>query len=679
MWAGNLVTLIAHGFTKLVKTIGAMVAEKALEEGKWHAFGDDSKPGLWYAMRKTDHMISLLEKNEFPDPLLMTAVRRKGPNLTMMKLLIDEFRVNPNEASLRVHRDYEDPASKPQIHQRESPLHYLAGGDRWWHVHQGLPYLLSLPGIDVDPKVEPTGLTPLHVAISNEYQVVGGEAGVYKYEAGRLLLENGADPNAVVKIGGKTHTCIDLAKHSLEITKMLLSHGAIVTPESFMRVVRSLHIDVLQALLSAGVDPNSVFTPPEIPSARNKGIPQGQDHQVALHITAGSLDQFGSSLDKRPQRRTMIRLLLAHGADPFLRYHVLNRPNRIDKYLRKADARPAGPMSDFYREATAVHEVILRSDCTFLSVLLEHGVNLNVKDAYGLTILHVASLFGLAIFEPWSKVTKEANEVEFSHLVKKQDDDALTSEASDEDDGETVLEHLLAAGADIMTRDHFGRNVLMAMLSGKTGCTEASSRAIRTAINEAPDLINQTDMNGKSVLMYAVKSDRQAKNGALSHASVLIEAGASIHCKKKSGDGLLHILSRFMSTGAQALFRDLVAKGLDINERNASGETSLFVYARRSSRDEQTQRWNKKKGGVEAGATEMFRELGADFTVKDNEGRGLLHVAAMMNIERFKELLAEGLDPLEEDKIGQTAIDKAAASNNIGVLKLFQKDKAGKK
>ncbi|KAL2203308.1 ankyrin [Sarocladium strictum] len=658
---GNLVDLVAHGFTRLVETVGGIVAQKALAEGKWHAFGDSTKPGLWYAQRQTDHVISLLDRDMFPESLMMTAVKRTEPNLAMMKLLVETFGVDPDEASLRALRGANGQASLPAIHRDETPLHFLARGTHWWHVHQGLPYLLSLPGINVNPKIDSSGVTPLHMAVSNEHQIVRAGPGLYKLEAARFLLENGADPNAVVTTSWKAeYSCLALAEHSIEMTRMLLSHGAIVTPESFMAVVRSLSAEALESFLSTGFDPNTVFTPARIFSGESEVL---QAQQVSLHLAAGFLPLYnlqGKEVGTLSQRQTVVRLLLERGADPFVRYHVNVGSDRIDKYLHKAEATTASPVPDNYREATALHDIIFCSGLQFLPLFLERGVDLNVKNAYGLTAFHAACLYGNAINEPWSK------------LIPKR---------SLGDDGETVFEHLLAAGADITTRDHFDRNILVAMLSRKIRMNEAESctSAIRTIVEKAPELIDQADMAGETPLMYAIKGGKQAKVGALSHASQLIEAGAFIHCKEKTGDSLLHMLATFMPTAVQKCFRDLVARGLDINERNDLGETPLFNLARRSSKDEQSQRWNKKKGGTEVGAVAMFRELGADFTVKDNEGRGLLHVAAMMNIERFKELLAEGLDPLEEDNIGQTAIDKAAASNNIGVLKLFQKDKAGKK
>lgn len=680
-------SLVAHGFTKLVETIGAILAKKALGGGKWHAFDDSTKPGLWYAQRQTDHVVSLIRQNMFPESLLMTAVKRKEPNLAMMKILVEMFRVDPNEASLEVCEGENGDESPSQIARHETPLHFLARGYCWWHVYQGLPYLLRLPGINVNPRIDSTGLTPLHLAISNDFLIVGGEPGLYKLEAVRFLLENGADPNAVVTNSWGTYSCLALAKHCAEMTRLLLSHGAVITPESFMAVVRSLEVQTLEALLSTGFNPNTVFTPAVKSPGKDKAMSEAQDQEVALRVSAGDLPRFRSQkkeLDKPSQRRAMIRWLLEHGADPFLRFEVDIEPGRIEKYPSQAEARPGSPVSNNFREATALHEIIFRSGLQFLPVFLERGVDLNVKDSRGFSVFHAACHHEEAINNPWSKLVEAEEESEASnkasHHVKQPD--TPTPDDYQGDGGETVFEHLLAVGADITTRDNLDRNILMAMLDRPTHVTETEqcTRAIRTIAKEAPELINQADMNGETPLMYAVRGGKHAKAGSvLSHASQLVEVGASIHCKNKSGDGLLHLLTIFIPADVQAFFRDLVARGLDINGRNDIGETPLFNFARRSSKDDTSHRWNQKSGGMEAGAIEMFRELGADFTAKDIQGRGLLHVAAVMNCERFKELLAEGLDPLEEDKDGQTAIDKAAASNNIGVLKLFQKDKAGKK
>lgn len=68
----------------------------------------------------------------------------------------------------------------------------------------------------------------------------------------------------------------------------------------------------------------------------------------------------------------------------------------------------------------------------------------------------------------------------------------------------------------------------------------------------------------------------------------------------------------------------------------------------------------------------MLQELGSYFFVRDNRGRGLLHVAAAGDALRFQQLLDSRLDPMLEDDMQQTALDVAAACPNDDFIQIFE-------
>lgn len=676
----NFRSLVHHGFTRLVESVGELIAQKSLETRHMHAFGDSTQPGLWYAQREggTDGLET--ERPNIPEPFLVAAVKRAEPNIAMMQLLVEKFKVDPNEPHMV------DAYGSSKHIAGETALHHAAYSWNWWHVHQALPYLLSLPGIEINPRITSTDITPLHLAVSTGKNLPRGESGMYNYDAARILIEHGADLDAVAFLQGRKYTCFDLARGDAEMMKLLIRHGAKVTPETVMSAAQDANIDVLEALLSAGLDPNIMqsTTADFMDSGIRKSMIVSQN--VALHAAMG---EKGGSWRGRPEREScpirqkIIRLLLKHGANPLVKIIQDTHGQSLPwNYLSKGKARPTIQVPVDRREATVLHEFVFRTDCEYLPILMEAGIDLNARDAYGLTVLHALFLVGRDINKSWSEVTALENEDGDPMDIDSEREVNTRSESLDRISGtqkESVLEHLISAGADIMARDYSERNILMALFGSDimVSTPEDRERAISAVLAVAPELLDQKDLFGETPLMYALRIGVVYIKIWSKPVSRLLEAGASINCKNKKGDGLLHIMAGNLTPEHQPLFQELVHRGLDINERNAAGRTPLFAFAQRQAHNSWTDdRWEVKRAAeIEKGATELFRTLGADFSVKDKNGCGLLHVAAEGDDTRFRELMEQGLDPLDEDDSHQTAVDKAAIRSNTSVLKIFEKPK----
>ncbi|KAK5637062.1 hypothetical protein RRF57_012774 [Xylaria bambusicola] len=74
-------------------------------------------------------------------------------------------------------------------------------------------------------------------------------------------------------------------------------------------------------------------------------------------------------------------------------------------------------------------------------------------------------------------------------------------------------------------------------------------------------------------------------------------------------------------------------------------------------------------------AKALWETSGADFTARDDAGRGLLHVAARKTTKTFQELTDRGLDPMVDDENKQTPLDVAAACEKKKILALFARKK----
>ena len=98
--------------------------------------------------------------------------------------------------------------------------------------------------------------------------------------------------------------------------------------------------------------------------------------------------------------------------------------------------------------------------------------------------------------------------------------------------------------------------------------------------------------------------------------------------------GPLHTAARSGDTGAAA---ELIASGVDLDEREATGEAPLHVAA----------------GGGEAGIAQLLIASGADIEVRDDDGLTPLHKAAMSGIMRA---IATGVQGSAADRQARTAV-----------------------
>ena len=529
------------------------------------------------------------------------ALERDVPNLAMMKLLVEKFRVDVNEgrqafplsspstslSGSSMDSSAEVSGSQLDVDNRNirlpemAALHYAAQGQHWWHAEQAMPYLLSLPNIDIEVRIrkgELTG-TPLHVALYDCHDSSSWEAGLFKHETARLLIEAGTKVNAPAVVGSIEVDCLSLAMDDLEMTRHLLRHGAAVTPQAAVFAAAGGNAAVLNELLLTGFDPDLPWTKTVVNDATGE-ITSLPHQEVALFIAA--LPSFKSSVNvyKRYAGYDVVRVLLKHGASPFSKF--LSRAQTCqacNEYVQKARAyaKPTIEVPDGCREASALHEICVLDDCQSLPIFLEEGIDLNARNAEGLTVLHAACLNSRVIHQSWSKLYTSTWKDTWGPY------EAQEARASKHDiRDKTLLEGLISLGADVTARDYYRRNILMALLANGKVKTwdEKAETSLSLIIKLAPQLIEQADHDGETVLMYAVRS---AVEGTIEWAKpvyMLLEAGASPLCKNNAGDNILHILACDQRPHLQALRQDFVDSGVDVNEENLAGETPRLVAVR---------------------------------------------------------------------------------------------------
>jgi ankyrin repeat protein len=671
----NLGIFIQHGFASLVDQIGVLECAVKFKAGICHAAGDSTRPGLGFFVAKKP------ENDKYTDylstPYLLQAVSRELPNIDVIRLLVEKFGIDVNEANYQKTFDggynYE---SGPQ----DNPLLSLAKGRYWWHVALALPYLID-HSADLEIRNN-FGQTPLHIALH-------GIGGPFHRDAARILIKAGADVNAVDSDG---KSCLAYAGNDIEMIRLLIENRANVNVDALFSSIEIRQVESLAMILSAGVDANmrreskdkTLTTLPKsnrciIPSYHNyDGM--NTDEWFPIHyaaIKAKEIPGNGSAEYWQDMKRAAIGIveaLLAHGADPYAKFRKelmlesgINDLFKADNFNEDEDITPIEPVPEeipiAYEECTVLHEILINGGLVepFLKLPC---IDVNRRDAKGQTLLLAACQSSYGPDAPLDAVFQHSSDVK---------ERSTTS----------LFDCLVSIGADLEARDNRGRNALHHMLEWRSahllhGKTFINS--LKYLIKLHPVLMDQRDYDGKTPLYVAIVYATQNIN--ISAAEALLDAGADPFIADNNGNTILHVLLQSLSTEETHKFlQRLINCGLDLNTRNVRGETPWFVLFTRNypftnklyNPNQKLDEMDELDKGFLENLVSILETASPNFHARDNRGRSLLHVAANGRATRFKWLMDKGVDPMLEDKNRQTALDIAAACGNIPVRSLFER------
>ncbi|KAJ8130340.1 hypothetical protein O1611_g3291 [Lasiodiplodia mahajangana] len=619
--ASNFEILVRSGFSPLAKGIV-----------------DDLNAGLKASDEETQQATVY---DRFADaPYLLTAVRRVLPNMEMVRFLVEDCGVDVNKLYTEGHENHTD-----------SPLLSLAKGEQWWHAALAVPYFIERSA-DLNVRNH-EGQTPLHIALRAKH---GSSYGFFCEDVARALVKAGADVNAV---DAKGRNCLAYAGRDVTLLRLLLKNGAKADAFALCSALDESNLEVLEALLSAGVDPNT-----RRPNVKNPLIPERDLPAIFLaaksRLIPGWYD-LGASQKAALNvvRVKMVETLLAHGADPFAtflrptRFHP--NPEDSEDSIVCVSYFSISPhhqqhVPQGYEEYSVLRD--LMKDGILLEPFLKLAdLDVDRRDPQGETLLLSACSSQNG---PDSLIEIPPPGLEKSSTT-----------------GQSILRYLLSRGADPLASDDQGRNALHKIFEGVVWNLYAEPKfhdSLSYMASTYPTLVNQKDKLGSTPLHLALQVVAITFDN-IGAVTTLLQAGADPLLTDGEGNSCLHIISGSLYIDEVCeLFRDLLRRGCAINGRNIRGETPLFS-SKFSHHIPDPYDADMCRNDLEQKA--LWKESGADYGTRDNAGRGLLHVAARGKAARFQELMQMGLDPMMEDKNKQTPLDVAAACENKEVLALF--------
>ncbi|KAJ5615350.1 hypothetical protein N7537_000464 [Penicillium hordei] len=581
-------------------------------------------------------------------PLLVTACDRNLPNMDVVEFLVEKVGVNLN-AQFRKSSVWEETKTAGGV------LHKLVLGHSWWQVYKALPYLIK-KGADLELRSE-VGVTPLQAAMNPQH-------GSFRKDAVEILIECGADVNAV---DDKGETCLSKAGNDLEMTRLLIDHGAHISAAAIFSAIAMGEIEVLETLLSRGDYANLRRPEPVTPREESELKLNILDSEVSplLFVAIPDLRSSKYNYNKPPSRSKdvdenlldarIMTILLNHGADPFATYvGELSCPGYAMEEPGSDLDEPniSHPQIEPQRH-TIIHEILKSEHISgpfFQLPLLE----LERRDSSGCTLLLAAS-------QSQKTLNTRVDSIGAGTTITK-----------------TIFQELIDRGANAMAQDNDGNTILHHLESFRAD--SELFKTLKEVMIKNPSLLNLPNKKGETFFhRILILEDFDLIDD-------LLELGADPLQPDSNGNTALHHLAEHLGE-SQSHFKRFLEAGVDINSRNNQGDTPLFKYIDNgvvSPRRYWDDGSYEKEDDLAEAIFNLFDEAGADFFAQNNAGSTLLHLLASKKIgnwraeesshdvvQRFQILMDRGLDPLAEDARQRTSLDVAAVCGSDHIMQLF--------
>ncbi len=298
---------------------------------------------------------------------------------------------------------------------------------------------------------------------------------------------------------------------------------------------------------------------------------------------------------------------------------------------------------------------------TLIKSLIEKGANVNTKNEYGLTALHIAVVKGNL------QIIKYLVEKGADVKAKNEDDKTVLNYAKDRNNLE-IVKYLIEKGADVNGKTPPTQKPGRVDIEAETAAREARKRKLvddwfskenqeRLArqqdniYDENPKKV--TDVNAKQLPSLNEDLFKAVETENLTLVKSLVSKGANINAKYDNGWTVLHSAAK---SGNFELVKFIVNNGADVNSKTEYGETILYPAA--------------KSGNLEI--VKYLVEKGADAEAKTEGGRTVLHDAAEGGVLEIVEYLVEkgvNVNSVNIGNVGNTTLHNAARGGNLEIVK----------
>jgi len=265
---------------------------------------------------------------------------------------------------------------------------------------------------------------------------------------------------------------------------------------------------------------------------------------------------------------------------------------------------------------TPLHIAVLAGKAEVSQLLIEHSINLDVRDTEDWTLLHMAAYSGL--FEV-SRILLERHEAIKSCLNMRNKQGRTALHLASRYYHPSIVALLLTFGADVKAQDKDNMTPLHLAL------------------------------RGPPMLGFVVHDERSNPI-----AQLLLAHGASVHARDKNNQTPLHVASSYSCSSTVAL---LLKMGSDVDSRDDDDMTPLLFALGPLIL------WEEDSRSV---AAQLLLEHGANIHMQNKKGQTALHFASQSQLSQIVALLLKlGLDVDAKDNDDMTPLHFAPTRPNL--------------
>ena len=471
-------------------------------------------------------------------------------------------------------------------------------------------------GVDING-IGSVGFTPLIAAASdNEYKIVA------------YLIEQGADVN--YNINGWNALIEAADEGSLESMELLLMADADVnyfwsfgSPTAITMAASEGHLECLKLLIQYGADINGIKKSfPPLHTAAEEDKRDIIDYLISQNVKLNKKDMAGrTALMYAAAEGNLysVKMLIEAGADKSitdLRGHQAIDYSEDEEVYDVVDYLNG----ERNEKRPDIHQATLDGKIEKVERMVKQGVDINTRDVYGRTALHLAAAKNHNI-DMQVLIDLGAN----INAQDNQDRTPLMYAAADGKQGAAVL--LVSRLAEVNIQDVDGMTAYDWSLSGDNTdlsrflglITETNKDRIKGDLKK-----REKQAERQSEIQSEKTSDKRNQQTVTQQRESFHINGNSTHLKQYNVGKIPSLLDA-TKNGSITDCKKLLNNGSRVDDSDSTGQTALMIAARNNRLD----------------IAGFLIERGADVNLSSSSGVTALHYAALENHDQMSQLLLD--------------------------------------